>query len=137
MAVEQFERFWRKVEPNKPMFAHKNLEYAKWRANGITNYGMRDAETGLAHGIVRQVKPNGWVHESSFKEGKLHGLSRQVLGGGEVWVELHQHGEEKAEFSFKDGFSEKYRKDPNGYLARLKPADFRPVAWSSLAMTPK
>jgi len=129
MSVEQYERFWRKVEPDSPLFVNEhvvNLEYAEWKQNGIMHYGMRDKTTGLSHGIVRQVKPNGWVHESTFKEGKLHGLSRQILGGSDVWVELFQNGQEKAEFSFKDNFKEIYRKDLNGYLDRLKPADFKP-----------
>lgn len=76
LSVEQLERFWRKVEPNNPLFSNSNLEYQKWKSNGIVNYGMRDKTTGLAYGIVRQVKPSGWIHESTFKDGKLHGLSR-------------------------------------------------------------
>jgi hypothetical protein len=75
MSVEVFTRFWRRVDPSNPLFTKTNLEYQKWRANGITNYGMKDKVTGLPHGIVRQVKPGGWIHESTFKDGKLHGLS--------------------------------------------------------------
>lgn len=76
LTVEQLEKCWNLVDPNNSLFINVNLEFQKWKSGGITNYGMRDRKTGLPFGIVRQVKPNGWIHESTFKDGKLHGLSR-------------------------------------------------------------
>ena len=106
LSIELFERYWRKVEPNLPLFDVVNAEYQEWRskATNIRYFGMRHKVTGKEHGIVRIVVEDGWIKEESFLNGKIHGLSVSQYEN-DVEVILDTQGKLKAKFEFDHLFN--------------------------------
>ena len=117
MTIPQFDLYWKKVH-NQSMF-DGNGEYAEWddfaSDQPVKCFGMRHKASGLRHGIVREVHPNGYIEEASFKEGKNCGLVRYV-DKESVAVGLWKDGHQLARFDFNQGkyfrFQEIYREDP-------------------------
>ena len=74
-----FERYWKKVEPNAPMFDLTQAAYEYFEVDffGQKNcWGMRHNESRLGHGILRIVDPStGHIWEGTFKNGTMHGLA--------------------------------------------------------------
>ena len=53
---------------------------------------MKHRDTGQPHGVVRGIMPNEWIIERTYKDGKVHGLNREVHADG-VKVSLLKNGE--------------------------------------------
>ena len=98
-------------------------EFTEWRSSGWHNVGMRHRVSGKRHGIVRRITNNENIGEGTFKDGKCHGLNREI-SSEKVTVELRKDGKWLAHFSFTFGFDEIERKDPSGLLNNLYPQDF-------------
>ena len=94
------EKFWHKLEGGKTcLIDAENTYYFEWTdANGHKWAGMRHKDTIEKHGPCRYVTSDSVV-ESSFKNGKQHGLTRRVFRN-ETWVSLHENGKEQARFKF-------------------------------------
>ena len=92
---------------------------------------MRDKETGLVKGIVRNVMSDGRLFESSNLNNTMNGLCRNIgpdedpAGAMTVSISLWKENELLAEFDFDENFRETSRYDPNSLLADLTPEDFR------------
>ena len=52
--------------------------FTEWNWDGWQNSGMRHVHTGKRHGVVRRITKFGHIGEASFKEGKCHGLNREI-----------------------------------------------------------
>ena len=58
------------------------------------------------HGVVRRYKQKGAaVHEASYKDGKLHGLLREV-DNINTTIALYYQGNQQASFTFNKMFEE-------------------------------
>ena len=68
-------------------------------------YGMRHKETSEKHGIVRTVEQKGAIREAQYRNGILHGLSREILVNSAT-VAVYREGEEVAELVFDKQFNE-------------------------------
>ena len=92
---------------------------------------MRDKETGLVKGIVRNVMSDGRLFESSNLNDTMNGLCRNIgpdedpTGAMTVSISLWKENKLLAEFDFDKNFRETSRYDPNSLLADLSPEDFR------------
>ncbi len=84
---------------------------------------MKHKYTGLAHGIVKVVKPNEFIEEGTYKDGKVYGLVRTVFKD-KVQVSLYGADYRLATFGFDDKFTETERVDPDGYLEELTAKEF-------------
>ena len=114
----------------------KQAEFTEWQWNGWSNIGMRHKESGKRYGVVRRITDKGDIGEGTFKDGKCHGLNREInyrsrpsLGvdqtaGIKVTIELRKEGSRLAHFSFDYNFQEIERKDEKGLLRKLTPQDF-------------
>ena len=85
---------------------------------------MKNRETGKLHGIVRLIEPYNGVFESTFKNGRNHGLSRAVFDD-QVSIVLFKDGVELARFHFDKDFTETGRHDPHGFLFNYDPLFFK------------
>ena len=85
---------------------------------------MRNKSTGEADGIVRVVKDDGEILESSFKADRAHGLVRRIKDS-KIDVAVAQNKKHVAVFRFYDDFQEFARDDPYRLLVDLKVDRFR------------
>ena len=89
--IDMLDRYWEYVEEDGfPMFDIVNARYSEWtesvqiyvdgewQQETFQYYGMRHEISGKPHGPVRKIDPDGNVYEGCFKEGKAHGLSRDL-----------------------------------------------------------
>ena len=75
MTIEMLEKFWRKIEPKLELW-DVDCRYEEWLHGSSRFFGMRNKETGRAHGVVREIRSNGFIAECTYKDGKTHGLLR-------------------------------------------------------------
>lgn len=88
------------------MFDTANAYLDVWSADDREKcYGMRHRETSEKHGIVRTVEEGSSIREAHYKNGVLHGLSREVLANS-VTVAIYKDGDEVAELVFDRRFQE-------------------------------
>ena len=94
MSIELLQKYWSKVESNSPMVDWPEFTVVNgYQPNGFEEFrtGMRHYETGDNHGIVRTEYAGERVEEATYKQGKLHGLSRTVTNR-DVMIELFKDG---------------------------------------------
>ena len=84
---------------------------------------MRHRVTGAVHGMVRAIKPDEWIGEGTWKEGKKHGL-RRVVFDDRVVVALWKDSVQVARFEYDHKMEETERNDPFGLLNELSPGFF-------------
>ena len=90
----------------EPLFDTANTCLDVWETDDREKcYGMRHKETAEKHGIVRTVEQNGVIREAQYKNGVLHGLSREILVNSAT-VAVYREGEEVAELVFDKQFNE-------------------------------
>ena len=85
-----FERGWRKVEPTLPMLDPKS-RYSEWSFGEYFFFGHRHDETQEKHGIVRELHSGDPILEATYKSGKLHGLSIEVVHSNKVRICLQKN----------------------------------------------
>ena len=120
-----FETFWAMASPEAPKLDYSLVDYVRQKdKDGVLKFGMKNRETGKLHGIVRMIEPYSGVYESTFKNGKNHGLSRAVFDD-QVSIVLFKDGLELARFHFDKDFVETGRHDPVGFLINYNPLFFR------------
>ena len=54
----------------------------------------------MRHGVVREVYPQKYVVEATYKNGVKHGLSRQVLENKVTLIKLYKDGKVLGSFNF-------------------------------------
>ena len=94
MSIELLQKYWSKVESNSPMVDWPEFTVVNgYQPNGFEEFrtGMKHFETGENHGIVRTEYAGERVEEATYKQGKLHGLSRTVTNR-DVMIELFKDG---------------------------------------------
>ena len=134
MTVELFQKYWNKAECGQsvsckptPLMNFDEAYYSVWDYVGshsvpiapCTNYGMRHAKSGREHGIVRSVFPGGDILESTYIDGKQHGLSRLISQKGmymldededdNVEIEFYRNDLLEESFLFNEDFEEEER----------------------------
>lgn len=112
-----------------PMIDFKKSEFLHWEQvfEGWLKHvyvGMRQRLSNTKHGIVREVDSFGNLHEETWKDGKRHGLSREITPAY-VFIRLWQDGEKRAELPFDHSFKEMGREDKDRLFEHLQPADFK------------
>ena len=84
-----FQKYWDKIEPLRPLFDKENARYEDWKVGNLFYHGMRHLESRKPHGICRCIDPSTRkVIESSFINGRRHGLSRELWNGKGIVI-LH------------------------------------------------
>ena len=106
-----------------PLTDDKVAAFTEWNWDGWQNVGMRHVNTGKRHGVVRRITKFGHIGEASFKEGKCHGLNREI-SDKKITIELRKDGQKLAHFVFDFNFNELERKDEQGFLNSLSAQDF-------------
>ena len=88
-----FDHYFTKVSgPETPRLDLADTQFGKGTTmQGNPWVGIVTSETYEWHGVVRMVKPDGWISEKTYKHGKYHGLSRDVRPG-EVRIILNKDG---------------------------------------------
>ena len=119
-----FENIWVKANPEEPVMDLSEVSIKQWSKHGDLYHGMKHTETGKAHGIVREINPNGNIHERTYKHGKIHGLNREVHDDI-VKVFFYKDGEPLAQFNFDKDNKQTKVTDPDGILADIIPAFFK------------
>ena len=66
-------------------------------------------KSNIKNGIVRRVKPNGWIHEKQFKDDKMHGFCRWIYENGSYSTGYYKDGKP---------FGEWFECDANGQLKK-------------------
>jgi hypothetical protein len=120
-----FDQFWEVASPEAPKCDYSIVEYVKTKdREGKRIFGMKNSETNKLHGIVRIIEPYTAIFESTYKNGKNHGLSRAIYDN-QVIITLYKEGNELAKFSFDKDFMEIQRQDPHRFLTDYDPLSFR------------
>lgn len=83
MTIEQFQKYWDKLETELPMLDLENVYYKDWNERGTRNFGLRHKETHKRHGIIRILTADS-MEEATWLQGKRHGFSRQISSSGVV-----------------------------------------------------
>ena len=89
LTCADFEKYWRKVVKDSPLFDTASTEFAEWTdKSGCLCKGMRKKlDLKVAHGIVQESSWFG-VDEATYKNGKLFGLRRLISVIGVSFVEI-------------------------------------------------
>ena len=124
--ASKYETFWKAfvkyIKMVDPLFSAvdaKESVFAAWEDEYHNSCaGMRHRKTGASHGVIRAVKPNDWVVEGTYKDGKAHGLVRS-LNSSKVVLTLHSEGSQLARIEFDSKLQETYRLDPQQLLTEL------------------
>ena len=118
-------KFWVLADPDDKNIDLEKVHISEWVDNDDHKcIGMKDVETGLEQGVVRVVKAGGWVSERTCRNGRIHGLNRQVSKDS-VRVMLYRDGNEIAYFCFGRNHGETERGGPHAHLlAPIKPEMF-------------
>ena len=102
MTIEMFKAFWQRVSPDLEFpgtQAGEEASHAEWTNEyGEKCYGTRKLGGGQKHGIVRTIRPDGWIKEATFYEDEQHGLTFAWLNNYS-WAfkaEIYDHGKFKA-----------------------------------------
>ena len=78
----------------------------------------------MEKGVVRVIKPNDWVAERTYRDGRIHGLNR-LVGKDQVRVSLFKDGQEIAYFVFGRNLVESDRGGSHAHLLdQIKPEMF-------------
>ena len=97
MTIEIFTAYWQKVSADLafPLTqAGDEASYAEWEdENGWKIQGMRKPD-----GIVRTIRPDGWIREATYYEDKPHGLCFSWYDHPTVAfiATIFDHGKQKA-----------------------------------------
>ena len=90
--LEIFCRYAYMVDENYTPVDPKTCAFAAWDDEfGNSCAGMRGKKSGASHGVIRAVKPNDWVVEGTYKDGKAHGLVRS-MNDQKIIITLHKEG---------------------------------------------
>ena len=112
LCAKQLEKFWAKVSPKKPQIDLSDLEIKESApSNGIISNGMINKFSGKKDGITRSIKKDKYIQEGSQKQGKFHGLTREVYKT-EVKIYVDKKGQVIASLFFDKDFNETKRDDP-------------------------
>lgn len=115
MDVELLTKYRKMVDPNTPNITPSQCDYSRWKTEGYIFSGLKHKYTGLAHGIVKVIKPDEFIEEGTYKDGKVYGLVRTVFRD-KVQISLFGADYRLATFGFDRKFNEVERVDPDGYL---------------------
>ena len=98
--IEVFVKYMKMVDPTFSIVDTNVSNFSAWEDEyGNSCAGMRHKKSGTSHGVIRAVKPNDWVVEGTYKDGKAHGLVRS-MNADRVVVTLHSEGSQLARIEF-------------------------------------
>ena len=104
------------IEKDWNIFDFAEAEYKEWEdGNKNKCFGMRHIKTKKSHGIVRKVKGNDWIIESTFKNGKPHGLQRWI-NADMLQITLYHEEKEVAMIMASHGFEQIVNEGDEGAL---------------------
>lgn len=118
-------KYWVLADPDDQRLNLLSVGFTEWVDDqGYEYAGMKDKETGLEHGVVRVVKPNEWMAERTYRNGRIHGLNR-LVSENSVRITLYKDGDVMAYFAFGPDLAETERGGPSAHLlAPIKPQLF-------------
>ena len=94
------------ADPNEPKLDLTKVQFTNWvDKDGHQCAGMKDEETDLEHGVVRVLRKDESVTEGAYRNGRIHGLARQVTKDS-VRISLYKDGDEMAYFAFAEDYIE-------------------------------
>ena len=82
---------------------HESLEEDFSRYTGMWLNRTDGSLIERPHGIVREIWPNGWIFEGTYKNGSWHGLNR-IVEANKVIINLYKNGESLSQFEFNREF---------------------------------
>ena len=92
-------KYAKKIDPEYPVLDSTLAEFAQWEQNGWQLHGMQHKFHGREHGIIRGVKENSQVLEGTYKNGRAHGIRREVYDDKTI-VSMWRDGEVLARIEF-------------------------------------
>lgn len=123
--IELFVQYLKIIEPSFSIVDASVSGFSAWEDEyGNSCAGMRHKKSGASHGVIRAVKPNDWVVEGTYKEGKAHGLVRS-MNADRVVITLHAEGSQLARIEFDEKLTETFRVDPKQMLVELTTASLK------------
>ena len=125
MKLEDFHKYWAKVESNEILMDASICFYDQWEDGGYKYWGMRRFDNGRVQGVVRQYSSNGGIREYSAKDGKCHGFYLWVMNKT-YCIGLYKEGSRIAHLFFDENYNETSRWDDGNLLADCQPTDFKP-----------
>ena len=115
MKLKMLQHYWEKVELDQPFWDFENATYTSWTDRKGKHFGMRDRVTNERQGVIRTFDNQGKLTEGTFKNGKPHGLERQLLYD-EARITLYRNGNKYAELEIGPDGVEVFRYDPDKLL---------------------
>lgn len=127
MTIPLFLKYWHMVEKKHPLFDPANTFFDVWQDENMTVcYGMRNRNTEEVQGIVRKSSPIGFISEACYKNGKKHGISREVWAY-KIEVMIYDEGDMLAFMQYDRHQQEIHRTGKQVEMLKdLSPADFLP-----------
>ena len=131
MTPRLFGLYWDMILTEAPMTDYRKAEFTTWesRFDGFVPtkhayIGMRQRLSDVKHGIVREVDDGGNLFEETWKDGKRHGISREITCKY-VYVRLYREDDKLAELFFDHAFKECGREDIKQLFGHVQVDDFK------------